>query len=361
MVGWAELGNPEPVPYTGGENIQDSYRERDGKQQIQALAFPGREGTKQRQAPGNACSCKGDKQSVLWAPPHLHHGDHALVGDGVSADGEVARGVPADDAVNGVPVGRVRLIPVQHRQVCHHHLHPVLRHFSWILQRKDSSDTSDRSGHGGSFLSIPTPPSPLPSTTMPTGEPVPWRGPRSYSWRATHLVLSSGFPVFFFWLFSQSLTSPLSPKKNQPTIAQPLHKIQQCSKESNKKHSWYSCSVTATRELIVNSRGKWQTKMSKFFGMTISIYPKVFCLTQISVMAFYWFFSDFTSFYFFLSLDLILSHYLKCFLWFCHSLSWCLILSFSTDFHGACPVQAHPDTLTAFFSAFQSLIHHMDD
>lgn len=107
--------------------------------------------------------------------------------------------------------------------------------------------------------------------------------------------------------------------------------------------------------------GKWQTKMSKFLRMTISIYPKVFCLTQVSVMPFYCFFSDFTSFYFFLALDLILSHYLKCFSWFCHSLSWCLILSFSTDFHGACPVQAHPDTLTAFFSAFQSLIYHTAD
>lgn len=78
-------------------------------------------------------------------------------------------------------------------------------------------------------------------------------------------------------------------------------------------------------------------------------------------MAFYCFFSDFTSFSFFLALDLILSHYLKCFLWFCHSLSWCLILSFSTDCHGACPVQAYPDALAAFFSAFQSLIYRRAD
>lgn len=35
---------------------------------------------------------------------HLHHGDHALVGDGVGADGEVPRGVPTDNAVDGIPV-----------------------------------------------------------------------------------------------------------------------------------------------------------------------------------------------------------------------------------------------------------------
>lgn len=63
----------------------------------------------------------------------------------------------------------------------------------------------------------------------------------------------------------------------------------------------------------------------------------------------------------FLYLIWFLSHYLKCFLWFCHSLSRCLILSFSTDFHGACPAQAYPDALAAFFSAFQSLIYHMAD
>lgn len=37
--------------------------------------------------------------------PHLHHGDHAVVADGVGADGEVTRRVPADDPVDGVPVG----------------------------------------------------------------------------------------------------------------------------------------------------------------------------------------------------------------------------------------------------------------
>lgn len=36
---------------------------------------------------------------------HLHHGDHALIGDRVCADSEVAGGVPTDDSVDGIPVG----------------------------------------------------------------------------------------------------------------------------------------------------------------------------------------------------------------------------------------------------------------
>lgn len=63
---------------------------------------------------------------------YLDHRQHALVSDGVRADGEVSRGVPADDTVDGVPVGAVRLIPVHHRQVGHHHVHLVL----WHLPRK---------------------------------------------------------------------------------------------------------------------------------------------------------------------------------------------------------------------------------
>lgn len=59
---------------------------------------------------------------------YLDHRQHALIGDGVGADGEVSRGVSADDAVDGVPVGTVGLIPVHHREVCHHHIHLVLWH-----------------------------------------------------------------------------------------------------------------------------------------------------------------------------------------------------------------------------------------
>lgn len=59
---------------------------------------------------------------------YLDHCQHALIGDGVGADGEVSRGVSADDAVDGVPVGTVGLIPVHHCQVGHHHIHLVLWH-----------------------------------------------------------------------------------------------------------------------------------------------------------------------------------------------------------------------------------------
>ncbi|KAA8593454.1 hypothetical protein FQN60_009570, partial [Etheostoma spectabile] len=41
-------------------------------------------------------------------------GQHAIIGDGVGADGEVSRGVSTDDAVDGVPVGTVGLIPVHY-------------------------------------------------------------------------------------------------------------------------------------------------------------------------------------------------------------------------------------------------------
>lgn len=81
--------------------------------------------------------------------PYLHDGYHAFVGDGVCPDGEMARGVSADNAVDGIPVGGVRLVPVHHRQIGHHNLHSVLRNFSRILQMKD------RSGHGGNDLPSP--------------------------------------------------------------------------------------------------------------------------------------------------------------------------------------------------------------
>lgn len=83
------------------------------------------------------------ERKILWVKPsfstrprsaasHLDHRQHPLVGDGVGADGEVAHGVAADDAVHGVPVGTVGLVPVYHRQVGHHHVHLVL----WHLPRK---------------------------------------------------------------------------------------------------------------------------------------------------------------------------------------------------------------------------------
>lgn len=65
---------------------------------------------------------------------YLDHCDHALISNGVGADGEVSRGVPAHDAVDSVPVGAVGLITVYHCQVGHHHVHLVLWHFPRKLQ-----------------------------------------------------------------------------------------------------------------------------------------------------------------------------------------------------------------------------------
>lgn len=64
--------------------------------------------------------------------PYLDHSDHAVIVDRVGADEEVTLGVSAGDAVLGSPVGAVRLIPVNHCQIGHHHIHPVL----WDLPRK---------------------------------------------------------------------------------------------------------------------------------------------------------------------------------------------------------------------------------
>lgn len=63
---------------------------------------------------------------------YLNHCQHALIGDGVGADGEVPGGVSADNAVDGIPVGAVGLVPVHHRQVGHHYIDLVL----WHLPRK---------------------------------------------------------------------------------------------------------------------------------------------------------------------------------------------------------------------------------
>ena len=67
-------------------------------------------------------------------PPYLNHGDHAVVADGVGADAEVSRGISVDDPVHSIPVRAVRLVPVNHRQVGHHHINLVLRYLSRKLQ-----------------------------------------------------------------------------------------------------------------------------------------------------------------------------------------------------------------------------------
>lgn len=68
-----------------------------------------------------------DHRDLFQSISYLDHCQHALVGDGVGADGEVSCGISADDAVDGVPVGTVGLVPVHHRQVGDHHVDLVLR------------------------------------------------------------------------------------------------------------------------------------------------------------------------------------------------------------------------------------------
>ena len=73
---------------------------------------------------------------------YLHHGHHAVVGDRVGADGEVPRWIAADDPVDGVPVWRVRLVGVYHRQIGHHQIHSVLWDFTGKLQEGEINVTS---------------------------------------------------------------------------------------------------------------------------------------------------------------------------------------------------------------------------
>lgn len=68
----------------------------------------------------------------LSAASYLHRGDHAIVANGVGADGEVAGRVPADDPVVGVPVRGMRLVGIYHCQISHHHIHLVF----WDLAGK---------------------------------------------------------------------------------------------------------------------------------------------------------------------------------------------------------------------------------
>lgn len=63
---------------------------------------------------------------------YLNHGDHAVIGDRVSADGEMPGRVSTDDPVDGVPVRRVWLVGVYHRQISHYNIHTVL----WDLTGK---------------------------------------------------------------------------------------------------------------------------------------------------------------------------------------------------------------------------------
>lgn len=66
---------------------------------------------------------------------YLHHSDHAVIGDGISADGEVPIWVSADDPVDGVPVRRVGLVGINNCQISHSKIHLVLWDFTGKLQK----------------------------------------------------------------------------------------------------------------------------------------------------------------------------------------------------------------------------------
>lgn len=72
---------------------------------------------------------------------YLDHCHHALICDGIGADGEVSRWVSADNAIDCVPVRTVGLIPVHHCQVGHHHVYFVL----WNLPGKLCGTRKERS------------------------------------------------------------------------------------------------------------------------------------------------------------------------------------------------------------------------
>lgn len=100
--------------FRAGGSLQDAVLNNDGEQRSNKL----------------------DIRTCVQLLLYLDHRQHALVSDGVGANGEVSRGVPTDDTVDGVPVWAVWLIPVHHRQVGHHHVHLVLRHLPRKLQSR---------------------------------------------------------------------------------------------------------------------------------------------------------------------------------------------------------------------------------
>lgn len=66
----------------------------------------------------------------MTSPTHLDYCDSAIIGEFISADGEVTHGVSAHYPVNCVPVGCVRLVSVSHGQIGHHYTHCILRHLA---------------------------------------------------------------------------------------------------------------------------------------------------------------------------------------------------------------------------------------
>lgn len=73
-----------------------------------------------RSPSGYWTSCESQERSAvpcLDQGAHLDHGQQALVGGGVSGDGEATGRVSGDDAVHCAPGLGVRLVLVGHRQV----------------------------------------------------------------------------------------------------------------------------------------------------------------------------------------------------------------------------------------------------
>lgn len=74
---------------------------------------------------------------VVEARSHLDHSEQALVGGGVSGDGEASSGVSSDDAVHSAPGWSVRLVFIRHSQVSNDHVHPVLINLPEELTESD--------------------------------------------------------------------------------------------------------------------------------------------------------------------------------------------------------------------------------
>lgn len=73
---------------------------------------------------------------VVETKSHLDNSEQALIGGGVSRDGETSGGVSSDDAVHSAPGWSVRLVFICHGQVSHDHIHPVLVNLSIELTEK---------------------------------------------------------------------------------------------------------------------------------------------------------------------------------------------------------------------------------
>lgn len=65
---------------------------------------------------------------------NLNHSDKALIGGGVSGDGEASSRVSGCDAIHRIPGWCAWLVFVCYCQIRHNHIHTVLRHLSVELR-----------------------------------------------------------------------------------------------------------------------------------------------------------------------------------------------------------------------------------